>query len=490
MAFTLAGVLLLFTGIMLAAAYLILQSVSGAALIEMLSHLTVMRSLALMFVVGFQISVLIAWVTSLRFTRPVDELLKAARTAVAGFDSAVHLNGRDEITQISDSIALLSAQLQNQAEIQERKVNKQSALLQQQIASYRAAAEISQAANATLDGHALSEQVVDSILQRFNLYFVGLFLLDESREWAVLRSGTGEAGVKLLARGLRIRVGETLVGLSISSARPRLFQESSEDRGMDRRYLEPHRQDARMSEGGFRLAEELPAARSEAALPLRAGGKVIGALLLQSARAGAFDDDLLVILQSLADSVALAYVNARRLSDNQEALEASQRAYRDFSQQAWQDLSISRPQWGYRYAQEEIQEIGQDWQPDALTAVRERRAALTQEDGMAVLSLPILVRGQTIGVLRFRKKDPGHVWQQEEITTLETLAAQVGQAVESARLYQETQDRALRERLTSEVSARIRETLDLDAMLQTAVREVGRTLGLEEVTVVLTGNEN
>jgi predicted Zn-dependent protease len=61
----------------------------------------------------------------------------------------------------------------------------------------------------------------------------------------------------------------------------------------------------------------------------------------------------------------------------------------------------------------------------------------------------------------------------------------LAQTVESLRLLDETQRRAARERLTGEVTARMRETLDVDTVLQTAVREIGHALGLAALDVRL-----
>lgn len=484
--YTAASLLVAF-GILLAAGW-IFSGQAGWSPAEQVSAPQVQRSLIILFVLAFLVAFVFAWLVTLRFTRPVSALLRAARRVAAGdpaAEVAIRIPGRDELAQLAETLALISTQAQSQAELQERRLNKQRLGLQQLIDYYRAAVEISQAAFANPDPQLLAGQVAGHVLQRFNLYFVGLFILDASREWAVLKAGTGEAGAALVARGLRLRLGETTVGRCIAGAAPRLAQEGSEGGADELRFT-----GLRLQEGSGRVETLLPAARSELALPLRTGGTVLGALLVLSARASAFDEDLVAVLQSLADSVALAYANARRLAENQEALEAAQRAYRESSRQAWRDLAAARPVWGYRYAHEEIETVEGGWQPDALTAAQTRRSLTTQEEGVAVLSTPILVRGETIGVLRFRKPEPGQAWQRDEIGALETLAAQIGQAVESARLYQETQDRALRERLTGEVSASIRQSLDLDTLLQTAVREVGRAFGLEEVQVVLTGNES
>jgi hypothetical protein len=62
-------------------------------------------------------------------------------------------------------------------------------------------------------------------------------------------------------------------------------------------------------------------------------------------------------------------------------------------------------------------------------------------------------------------------------------------SLESARLFQETQRRAARERLTGEIAARMRETLDVDAVLETAVREIGRALNIAEIEVRMESGE-
>ena len=66
------------------------------------------------------------------------------------------------------------------------------------------------------------------------------------------------------------------------------------------------------------------------------------------------------------------------------------------------------------------------------------------------------------------------------------MAEQLGLALESARLYQETQRRAAREQLVGEIGSRVRETLDLETMLKTTVQEVRQALDLPEVVVRLT----
>ena len=77
------------------------------------------------------------------------------------------------------------------------------------------------------------------------------------------------------------------------------------------------------------------------------------------------------------------------------------------------------------------------------------------------------------------------VWQEDEVELLETICEQLGVALDGARLYQEAQRLAYREQLTGEVTSRIRQTLDIQTVLRTAVEEIQRTLNLPEVMISL-----
>jgi len=74
-------------------------------------------------------------------------------------------------------------------------------------------------------------------------------------------------------------------------------------------------------------------------------------------------------------------------------------------------------------------------------------------------------------------------WTADEIGVLQTLTDQLGVALDGARLYQETQRRVVQERMTAEVTARMRQTLDVDTVLRTAVQAMGAALGLGKVEV-------
>jgi GAF domain-containing protein len=212
--------------------------------------------------------------------------------------------------------------------------------------------------------------------------------------------------------------------------------------------------------------------RSEAALPLRARGQVLGVLDVQSQASEALDAEQLAVLQTLADQIALAISNARLFEQVQASAEAERRAYGELSRQAWAELTRARLM-GYHYDEQGVV-------PLTAPALR-----VSQPDNdQRTLAVPLSVRGQTIGALNASK--PGGEWTQEEAALLQTLAEQLGTALDSARLYQDTQRRAAQERLIGEATSRMRESLDIERVLQTAAEELYQALGLEEMAISLT----
>jgi GAF domain-containing protein len=334
--------------------------------------------------------------------------------------------------------------------------------VEQRSTYVEASAEVARVATSILDTRLLASRVVELIQERFNLYYVGLFLLDETEQWAVLRAGTGKAGQAMLARGHRIAMGEGMIGWAIAERRSRIALDAQVD--------------------AVRLVQtELPETRSEAALPLRSRGQVVGALTVQDRRPNAFDPDRVVVLQTMADQVAVALDNARLFAESQAALEAERRAYGEISRRAWAEMVRSGVDLGYISNQEgELLAASGTWRSEMIQASETGQKV---QNGGASLAIPIKIREHVEGVVRLQKPQEAGPWTADEITLMEDLTEQLEVALESARLYQDTQRRAAEEQLLSEVTSRIRETLDMDTVLQTAIREIGDALDLAEVEV-------
>jgi GAF domain-containing protein len=328
------------------------------------------------------------------------------------------------------------------------------------------AVEVSRAATSVLDPDKLIWQVVEMIRERFDLYHVGLFLVDASGQWAEYRAGAG-AGSQLLAEeGFRLEVGgQSMVGWCTDHAQARVAQDTSSAT-------------ERVEHGA------VPGTRSEAALPLITRGQILGAISVQSERPGAFDDDTVASLQTMSDQVAVALDNARLFAESQAALQAAHRAYGEFSREAWSDLLRSRGDWGLVYAQQAVAPAEKEWPAHLLQA--QQTGSLVRGQGQeSALAIPLRVRDQVIGALGFFRDGSSGAWTAEETELLETLVHQVGVTLESAQLFEQTQRRAAREQAIRHVTERMRRAVDIEAILQNTVTELANTLGAARAYVRL-----
>jgi GAF domain-containing protein len=390
----------------------------------------------------------------------------AARVAGGEMGLQAVLEGPAEAVDLARAFNSMTAQLQELIGSLEQRVVDRTRNLE-------ASAQVARAATSILEIDSLVREVVELIRERFDLYYVGLFLTDEAGEWAVLRAGTGEAGRAMLARRHRIRVGEGMIGWSIVHAQARVAGEVGAD--------------------AVRLATaELPGTRSEAALALRSRGQVLGALTVQGDRPGVFDEQTIAVLQTMADQVAVAIDNARLLAESQAALESERQAYGELSRQAWAELLRERTGWGYRYAGQSVVPVGGDWPPEMREAERTglsvqvpAKAEAGDGAGGPVLSVPLRARGHVIGVLRLCRDSAGGAWTMDEISLLETLSDQLAQALEGARLYRDTQRRAAREQTSSHIVDRMRRAVDMETLMQTTIQEMASALGASSAFVQL-----
>jgi len=351
-------------------------------------------------------------------------------------------------------------ELQQMRDSLEARVAERTADLNQRSRYLEAAAQVAYASGEILDIEELMDRSVHLIQDAFGLYYVGFFLVDASHEWAELRAGTGEAGRAMIARHHRIRVGDGMVGWCIDNGESRYAQRAQED--------------------VVRLAAtELPDTRAEAALPLRTRGDVLGALTVQSAEADYFDDATVTVLQTMADLLAVALSNAELHAESQLAVSAVRRAYGEVAAEAWDELLRGREDWGYQYADGIIRPASGTWDSQAQSAV-DRGELVTDGTGVAV---PLRVGGQVVGAISYRR-DEGE-WGTEDIATLSTLADQLSQSLDSARLLEDSQRLAARERQIGDISARLADAVDIETMLRTAAQELGRLPGVLETGVHL-----
>lgn len=198
-------------------------------------------------------------------------------------------------------------------DVTERRVQEQEreqlvADLQRQSNRLQTAVEIAASTIAILQPEKLIQDAVNLIAERFEFYYVGLFLVDDARAYAVLAAGSGQIGAEMLAAGHRLRVGgESMIGWCTDNKRARIALDVGEDAV---HFENP----------------ALPATRSEMALPLISRGEVLGALTVQSEVEAAFTEDDIAALQAMSDQLAGAIENARLYEESRLELKRRERA--------------------------------------------------------------------------------------------------------------------------------------------------------------------
>ena len=416
-------------------------------------------------VTAIQILVLYALV-GFEITGMLPLIILGVLGGVAWFSSTTLLSSVREAQENAESVAEVNEELlERQDELRER-----TEVLERRTRYMQATVTVARAAASMLEVQKLLTRVVNLVSEQFGFYHAGLFLLDRSGEWAVLQAASSEGGRRMLARGHRLRVGaQGTVGYVTEHGEARIALDVGED-------------------AVFFDNPDLPNTHSAVTLPLRARGEIIGALDVQSGEPAAFTQEEASVLQALADQVALAISNARLFARAQESLEAERRAYGEMGREAWAELLQLRRELAYRGDEEGVTAATEDgWRPETKRAWQEAAVTVHQDEGTGEVSLavPIQASGRVIGVIDTHKPAGVGDWSREEIRLVENLAEQLSVALESARFYEDIQRRAARERLTREITDRIRQASNMEALIKTTVREITEVLQASSTFVKL-----
>ena len=336
--------------------------------------------------------------------------------------------------------------------------NKQ---IHRRSAQFEALAQVAQSISSIRDPQELLPLITSVVSQHYGFYHVGIFLIDEFNEFAVLMASNSTGGKRMLDRNHRLRVGEEgIVGNVTATGNPRIAL----DVGTDAVYF-----------GN----PDLPDTHSEMALPLRSGGKIIGALDVQSTETGAFTNEDLQTLSLLADQVGLAIENARLFENSNRTLSELQMVMRQSTREAWKRLPAQQNLLGFRYNSMGASPLKEPVDL-AETGKGKKKAKGSISTSFVV---PIELRGEVIGNLVVQSPAGGS-WNEDQQDLIRAVAERVALSAENARLFDETTQRAERERLVSEITGKIRSHNDPQAMIETAINELRSALGATRVEVI------
>jgi nitrate/nitrite-specific signal transduction histidine kinase len=405
---------------------------------------------------------------------------------------------QDEIERLAQSFNSMTQQLRSLVGNLEQRVAERTQQLERRSIQLRVAGEVAKDLTVMTDLDEILNQAVLLIRQRFDFYHAGVFLLDQRGEYAVLRAATGEPGRLMLERGHRLKVGEVgIVGAATGSGEPRIALDVGKDAVYFRNPL-------------------LPETRSEMALPLRVAGKIIGALDVQSQEEAAFDEEDVMVLQTMADQLAIAIQNANLIQQLNQTVRELEQTQGRFTRETWDAFIRQRGQvLGYRYQAGAQQGMGKTTtglepltvqssparlNPEAKQALQQGQSVILKLDDYSdaggekqthdrsALAVPIKLRDQVIGVLNLRFES--EAVPPEMSSLVEEVTSRLGLVLESTRLLHDAQRLATREQRINWIATQVRSSVNLDTILQNTVRELGRTLGATRAYIQIGSEPN
>jgi GAF domain-containing protein len=364
---------------------------------------------------------------------PIYDLIKTFNKIEQGdLTQRAPVSGTDELgivtVQFNRMVSRLET-LQNSLEQQVIERTKQLA----------ATNEVGRVAASSLDPEQLLAKVIPLIPEQFGYYFAAIYLVDPSGKWAELKEATGEAGRVLKQNHHRLEIaGKNMVGIAIRELSPRIAQIASDEK---QRFENPL----------------LPYTRSEMALPLMVGDRVLGALNVQSTRESDFGPQVIETMQNMAGQVTIALENARLFQEAQQIIKEMRAVQQQYLLEGWQGLSEENEKLEYR--------IGDD-----------------EDDNAKKLEVSISLRDQVLGQIMLESQTE---WTPDQQSLVDAVATQAAIALENARLVSASRHIALRERMAAEINSKIWSSATIDGVLQTVVKELGRRLDASSATIEL-----
>ncbi len=339
-------------------------------------------------------------------------------------------------------------------------LEKQQQDAERRSRQFEAIIRISKAINTAKNLHETLPLITRLISEQFGFYHVGIFLNDSINQYAILSAANSEGGQRMLNRGHQLKIGEQgIVGYVTGTGTPRIAL----DVGIDTTYFNN---------------PDLPLTHSEMALPLKSGNEVVGALDIQSVEQNAFTQEDIEVLEALAEQVSLAIQNTRLFDQTNRLLSESEAIQKQYQRDTWGRLAREKKLSGYKYTITGATALEGD---EANNPV--------DNNSRREVSVPISLRGEKIGTLIVQVPANERV-NTDQMDLIRAVAERVALSAENARLFEETNRRAEREQVISDISAKISTSVRTENILKTTAQELNLILDGAEVLIKLGTDRN
>jgi GAF domain-containing protein len=329
----------------------------------------------------------------------------------------------------------------------ENRVYERTEELASRATQLRSSASISRTIAELQDISELMGNAVELTSEQFGYYHVGLYLLDERKRTAFLQAASSANGKQLVGQGFRVEPDRlNPIHQVIEYNRPHLSSDTDH--------------------ANFIQDTNFPLTRSRMILPLTVRNNVIGMLDMHSDQPQSFTAQDAEVLQTLADLIAISIDNVRLINETKNLLRQLEANTSAQTRETWAKFT-SRHKPAYQYTPAGVRPL----------------FANSKRDGTNGLRVPLMLHGQTIGTITLKRKGAAAEWSEREQILVEKVADQVALALENSRLVDETQKRALRDQVIANISARVRETLDVESVLRTAATELRKAFDLKEAEI-------
>ncbi len=393
---------------------------------------------------------------------PLHVLRESAETLSRGdLDYQVDLPVENELGEVANAFNVMTEDLRGLVTNLEQRVDERTRDLE-------VVSELGRLISTQREPEQLLSYAVDTIQRFTGFYHVQIFLLDEDEHYAVLRASTGEAGRLLLEAGHRLAVGSESVIGRVTASGSAVVALDTEDAAFIHR---PN--------------PLLPDTHSEMALPLQLGGRIIGALDVQSQAVNAFDEEDIHVFQTLADQLASAIANALQVQRLEERLQRAEQLNRVLMGEAYGEVVRLRRTGtlGYTTQGTGIQD-DQTWNDMLLRAVSEGLVVEPDGQGRYRLAVPIKTReGAVVGAFEFEIE--GAEWHEDVPEMAQSLMDRFTMSLETARLFERAQRLASREQQVNVVTARLQEETEMEDVLLVAAEEIRQALGAHRTAIRL-----